>query len=357
MKTILDAFIEISNSKESVEMIFNNYMIVSQKTLPSTAIAHNKLKSILKQNNKKSLIKKYEKMSGDTFIVLVKSIAQESLNRYKVHDDILGFLTSRKSGNLVNLEKLCVAILNFQNEIKDHLELIVKNHQEGLYLFNGIELFSQNEDTQTNNNLEKEVDNIKKSMNEMKKQLELLTKETNELKLENNELLNENKNVKKEVRKKTKEIEKKEIEKNSINKELIKIKKNLKVKDEEILKLKDTINNKNKILEEAIILDKFIIPKEINKNTCIIHTSPLLMVDKIHYDIKFIKYDSVYKDIHTYLKKLKSDGIFKVGIQSNEISSFKLQEIIEIGKEEDMKINRVFFNTEKELSEKLIMLK
>lgn len=357
MKTILDAFIEISNSKESIEMIFNNYMIKSQRNFKNLLIEHNKLKSILKQNTKKALIKKYQKMSGDTFIVLVKGIAQESLEKYKNPDDVLGFLASKNNGDLINLQKLCVAIVNYQNEINNHLDLIIENHNEGRYLFEGIEMFSINECIEINNDIEKEVNKIKKSMDEMKKRLELLTQETNKFKLDNKELLDENRNLKKEIRKKIKDINKGDRENDILNKKVLNLNKVSILKDEEILKLKNEIKTKENILKEAIILDEFAIPKDIEQNICIIHTSELLMVNKIHYDVRFTRYNSVYKEIKNYIKKLRLDGIYKVGIQSNAINSFKLQEIIEIGKEENIKIYRLFFNTEKELSEKIITLK
>lgn len=71
MQNLLDVFLEIVNSDECLNFVYNNYLVLSKSVYPKTQLAFNKLKSILKLNQKESL-KKYKRFKGDTFIILVK---------------------------------------------------------------------------------------------------------------------------------------------------------------------------------------------------------------------------------------------------------------------------------------------
>ena len=81
------------------------------------------------------------------------------------------------------------------------------------------------------------------------------------------------------------------------------------------------------------------------------------MIDKIYYDVKFTYYADINKNFKSYLKKLKEEGINTVGIQSNEIGSFTMQKLLFLAKEEKFNVYRLFFNTEKELAEKIFKIK
>ncbi len=364
MTNILDVFLELSNSNEALEMIFQNYISSSQKTISNTKIAHNKLKTILKQNDKKCLVARYKKISGDTFIILSKQIAAEALKKNINKNNVIEFIKSNESRYLMDIEKFCIGILNFNEKLEDNLDLIIDNHNKKTYIFKGIEGLDVNEELIINQNFEIEMENIKKQMKDIQKRIEILDKENLELKEENNKLLNENKLLKKEVKKNDKEIVKtknlilkterendiKAREKKQLLNEL-----NLKIK--EIVDLNKNLKKQNEVLENAIIIDEFIKPEVSKKCICVIHTSELLMVDKIHYDVKFIKYDNVEHGLKNFFKNLKSEGIFKVGLQSNSITSFKIQKIKSLARDEGMQMYRLSFNTEKELCEKLSILK
>ena len=80
----------------------------------------------------------------------------------------------------------------------------------------------------------------------------------------------------------------------------------------------------------------------------------LSFADKIYYDIEFQNYKDIEENIKEYLETLKSKGISKVGIQSNKISSLTLRNIMKMGRDEGLIVKRIFFNSERELIEKII---
>lgn len=364
MTTILDVFTELSNSQEALDMIFQKYISSSYRGVSNITIAHNKLKTILKQNNKKSLVAKYKKISGDTLIILAKQIASESLEKYGNPSDVLEFIKSSESKNLIDLERFCIGILNFNDILNDNLDLILKNYNQKNYIFKGIKQLEIKDEIISTQNLELEMKNIKSQMKEIQKRLEILYQENTELRNQKEVLSSENKLLKKEIKKSSKiiseadkKINKAHMDNDFKQREIIGLNKKLDLREEEILNLNKDIEKQNEILKNAIILDEFIKPETQKPRICVLHTSDLILVDKIHYDVKFIKYMNVTKQLKSYIKKLKSEGIFKIALQSNSIESFKIQEIMSIAKAEKMEMYRLSFNTEKELCEKLSILK
>lgn len=371
MTTILDVFLEISNSKECLDLIFKKYITSTQKSNLNINMANNRLKTILKQNDKKCLVGKYKKISGDTLIILSKQIATEALNRYKSTENILEFIKSDEARELMDLEKFCIGIINFNEKLKDNLDLIVENYKQNNYIFKGIKDLEINEDVVLNPSFEVEMESIKIQMKNIQNRLEILDRENISLKNENKNLKNKNKNLndenkllKKENKKIKTDIEKiekdilKKSEENDIRlSEAFNLKEQLRLKEKSIIDLNQTIKNQGETLKNAIIVDEFTRPEIVKKNICMLHTSELFLVDKIYYDVKFIKYTDVVNELRTYFKKLRQEGIFTVGLQSNSIGSFKIQQILSMAKDEKIQMYRLSFNTEKELCEKLNILK
>ena len=359
MQNLLDVFLEIVNSDECLSFVYNNYLVLSKSVYPKTQLAFNKLKNILKLNQKDSL-KKYKRFKGDAFIILVKQISNDALNEATTKEDRFRFLINPDIGKVENLKKLCVAIIDYPNEINSNWELIINNHKSEKYLFNSIECFSV--DKVDNNKVKKNDDKeqvIEKNslINEYRNKINLLEKEINKLSSENTDFSKRNKGINKQLKNKEKELEMSKTENNYIKLEVKKAKDDLKQKNIEINDLKLQLDIKNKIIENSILLDGFPIFEESEKKICIIHTMPIFILDKIYYDIEFINYNEVYNSIEKVLKTLKEQGIIKIGIQSNNINSYRLKNIIDIANQQNLIIYRIFFNTEKELTERILKLK
>lgn len=357
MQKLLDVFLEIVNSDECLSFVYNNYLVLSKSVYPSRQLAFNKLKNILKFNQKESL-KKYKHFKGDTFIILVKQISKDALNEASTKEDIFKFLINQDIGKVENLKKLCVAIINYPDEINSNWELIINNHKSEEYLFNCIECFSvDNYNNKVKKNDDKEEDIEKNNLiNEYRNKINLLEKEINRLSSENADFFKENKGINKELKNKEKELEISKIENNGIKIELEKVKKDLNQRDREVNDLKVQLDIKNKIIENSILVDDFPVFEGIDKKICIIHTMPIFMIDKIYYDIEFINYNEIYNSIEKVLQTLKEQGIKIIGIQSNNINSYRLKKIIDIANQQNLIIYRIFFNTEKELTEKILKL-
>ena len=153
-----------------------------------------------------------------------------------------------------------------------------------------------------------------------------------------------------------KKLEMSKTENKYIKLEVEKVKNDLNEKNIEINDLKIQLDTKNKIIENSIVLDDFPIFEVDEKKIGIIHTMPIFMIDKIYYDIEFINYNEVYNCIEGVLKTLKEQGMTMIGIQSNNINSYRLKKIIDTANKENLTIYRMFFNTERELTEKILKL-
>lgn len=374
MENLLDVFLEIVNSDECLSFVYNNYLVSSKSVYPKTQLAFNKLKNILKLNQKE-LLKKYKRFKGDAFIILVKQISNDALKGATTKEERFKFLINQDIGKVENLKKLCVAIIDYPDKINSNWELIINNHKGEKYLFDQIECFSA---YKVKNNDDKEH-NIEKNsiINEYRNKIKLLEKEINRLNSEKADFFKKNTGINKELKNKEKELEmsimekkyikaevkkakddlnQKNIEVNNLKAEMKKAKNNLNQKNIEVNDLKLQLDIKNKIIENSILIDDFPIYNEREKKICIIHTMPIFMIDKIYYDIKFINYNEVYNSIEKVLKTLREQGIAIIGIQSNNIHSYRLKKIIDIANKQNLIIYRIFFNTEKELTEKILKL-
>ena len=285
MQNLLDVFLEIVNSDECLNFVYNNYLVLSKSVYPKTQLAFNKLKSILKLNQKESL-KKYKRFKGDTFIILVKQISNDALNEATTKEDKFKFLQNQDIGKIESLKKLCVAIIEYPDEINNNWELIISNHKSEKYLFDGIECFSG--DKVDVNKIEKGDPNEQaiqnnSLINEYKNKINLLEKEINKLSSENVDFLKQNKGI-------NKKLEMSKTENKYIKLEVEKVKNDLNEKNIEINDLKIQLDTKNKIIENSIVLDDFPIFEVDEKKIGIIHTMPIFMIDKIYYDIEFINH-------------------------------------------------------------------
>lgn len=343
MQNIGDVFLEIANSEECLNMIYKNYIALPRK---NKYIDYTKLKNIIKSNERMSIIKKYRNNSGDALIILTRLIAKDAL----ADEDPMTYLKMPKISDLINLKKFCVAIANFSDDINDKLDLILENHKNKVYLFSGIDKFKLEEDEENLAQLIK----IQNELNEFKAKASQLESENNYLKEENRKLLESDKNYKKQLKGLEKELKVKSDEKESSDRALNKANETLLKKDSEIESLKLEIDKLNNSLEKAVVFNEVALSEDISKQICIIHTMNLSFADKIYYDIEFQNYKDIEENIKEYLETLKSKGISKVGIQSNKIRSLTLRNIMKMGEDEGLIVKRIFFNSERELIEKII---
>ena len=348
MQKIVDVFLEIVNSQECLDMIYKNYLVESRKNIQS--IDYSKLKSIIKNDEKMSLMKKYRKISGDAFIILAKLISKDTLADQK---DPLEYLKIPETGDLVNLKKLCVAIINFSGDIAHNGDLILENHNQKRYLFCGIDKFKLGDDEKLNQDLEQLI-KIRHELEELKDKISKLENQNNYLKEENKRALDENKSYKRELKRQEKELNDLSSQKEDLNRAFNRANEELQHKNNEIKSLNLEIEGLNKSLENAVFFDEAVVSQDVDKQISIIYTANLSFIDKIYYDIEFKNYKEIKDNIKGYIEELKSKGILKVGIQSNKLNSLTLRNIIKLGREEGISIKRIFFNTEKELIEKLI---
>lgn len=331
---VIEFFIEICCFSDTKNEVLLKYLSLDKKNANKQLIRLklSKNKTYLFENK----TKKNSKPKIKNFYSLCRDICDDSIIRFNITD--INTFIKTDNPNLI-LERFCL-MYQYNLEITlDNLENINFNFKNNKYLFEGIKNFEKINFSFENSNLE---------YSKMKLNLEKLQKSNKELEIKAKELTKENT----KLNKLSKKLEDDYIENLNKSKKLTKQNEDLMKKIGELEKSLKEIKNKYK---NSIVIDEMLF-SDFNKKYIMIHTSNLNIVDKIHPDIEFIKFD-VENDIDLFLSKLNYQYIEKVFVESKYIKSSTLNQINIFCKNKNIEYRRMLFSLEKELNEKLSKLK